>query len=71
MVYFDDGKYFLRTFGRDERTEDEIKNNEVCFNDMLGINADTMPVENFPDPFITTCFVNDNLLFVQLCYSPT
>jgi hypothetical protein len=30
-----------------------------------------MPVQNFPDPFITACFVDDNLVFVQLCYSPT
>jgi len=24
MVYFDDGKFLLRTFGREERTEEEI-----------------------------------------------
>ena len=71
MVYFDDGRFLTRTFGRVDRTEEEIKQNEVCFNDLLGINDHTMPVQNFPDPFITTCFVNDNLVFVQMCYSPT
>ena len=44
MVYFDDGKYLLRTFGRKERTPEEIKKNEVCFNDLLKINDHTMPV---------------------------
>ena len=29
MVYFDDGKFLMRTFGRTERTEEEIKKNEV------------------------------------------
>ena len=24
MVYFDDGKFYLRTFGIEERTEEEI-----------------------------------------------
>jgi hypothetical protein len=71
MVYFDDGKYYLRTFARETRTDEEIAKNEVCFNDLLGINAHTMPVQNFPDPYITTCFINDNLLFVQLYHGPT
>ena len=71
MCYFDDGKFLMRTFGRSERTEEEILKNEVCFNDLLGINDHTMPVSNFPDPFITSCFIDDNLIFVQLCYSPT
>jgi hypothetical protein len=44
MVYFDDGKFLMRTFSRTERTEEEIKKNEVCFNDLLGINDHTMPV---------------------------
>jgi hypothetical protein len=71
MVFFDDGKFLLRTFSREERTEEEIQKNEVCFNDLLGINDYTMPVQNFPDPFITTCFVNDNLLFIQLFHCDT
>ena len=44
MVYFDDGKFMLRTFGRQERSDEEIKKNEVCFNDLIGINDHTMPV---------------------------
>jgi len=71
MAYFDDGRFLLRTFARTDRTEEEIAKNEVCFNDLLGLDANTMPVQNFPDPFITVCFINDNLLFVQLVYSPT
>lgn len=30
-----------------------------------------MPINNFPDPYITTCFVNDDLLFVNLFYNNT
>ena len=71
MVYFDDGKFLMRTFAREERTEEEIKKNEVCFNDLLKLNDYTMPIHSFPDPFITTCFVNDNLLFVQLYHGHT
>ena len=44
MVFFDDGKFNLRTFTRAERTEEEIKKNEVCLNQILGINDHTMPV---------------------------
>jgi hypothetical protein len=34
----------MRTFERKERTEEEIKKNEVCFNELLGIDDHTMPV---------------------------
>jgi hypothetical protein len=46
MVYFDDGKFNLRTFDRSkfERTKEEVEKNEVCFNDILKINDHTMPV---------------------------
>jgi len=64
QCYFNNGKFLLRTFDRTERTEEEITKNEVCFNDLLKINDHTMPVSNFPDPFITACFINDDLLFV-------
>jgi hypothetical protein len=28
-----------------------------------------MPIDNFPDPFITCCFVSDDLIFVNLFHS--
>ena len=71
QCYFDDGRFKLRTFDRTERTEEEIAKNEVCFNEILKIDNHTMPVSNFPDPFMTACFINDNLLFVQFFYAPT
>jgi hypothetical protein len=36
---------------------------------MLGIDAWTMAVMNFPDPFITCCFVDDDLIFVNLYHN--
>ena len=30
-----------------------------------------MPIQNFPDPYITACFINDDLLYVDLHYNPT
>ena len=64
LVYFDDGKFMMRTFTKEDRTEEEIKKNEVCFNQLLGINDYTMPVANFPDPFINCCFIDDDMLFI-------
>jgi hypothetical protein len=28
-----------------------------------------MPINNFPDPFVATCFVTDDLLFVNLFHN--
>jgi hypothetical protein len=28
-----------------------------------------MPINNFPDPFITCCFVTDDLIFVNLFHN--
>ena len=69
VTYFDDGVFKLRSFGKEERTEDQIKASEVNLNDMLGIDAWTMAVMNFPDPFITCCFVDDDLIFVNLYHN--
>ena len=66
VTYLDDGKFRLRTFGEKERTPEEIAENEVDINDLLGLNNHTMPINDFPDPFISCCFVNDTLIFVNL-----
>lgn len=47
VVYFDDGIFRLRTFGKTTRTEEEIKKNEVNFNKVLGINDYTMANGDF------------------------
>lgn len=70
-VYFNDGKFFLRTFGKEKRTEQEIAENEVNINDLIGIDDYTMPCDDLPDPFIVCCFVGDTKVFVALFHGYT
>ena len=42
-VYIDDGKFFLRTFGKTTRTAEEIEENEVNINEMIGLDDYTIP----------------------------
>ena len=29
-----------------------------------------MAIQNFPDPYITACFISDDLIFVNIFYNP-
>ena len=69
MCYNDDGVFKLRVFGKEERTPQQIAASETNINDLLGIDDWTMAVMNFPDPFITCCFINDELLYINLFHS--
>jgi hypothetical protein len=69
IAYLDDGRFRLRTFGEVDRTREEIRREELDINAELGLGNDTMPINNFPDPFIATCFVTDDLLFVNLFHN--
>lgn len=71
MAYFDDGVFRLRVFGKETRTPEEIKKSDINLNDLLGLDNHTMAVMNFPDPYITCCFLTNDLLFVNLYYNPT
>ena len=82
VCYLDDGRFYLRIFfGQEKKTREEIElgdspttkrtweeilENELDINEKLGLDNYTMPINNFPDPFIDCCFVNDDLLFVNL-----
>ena len=44
MVYFDDGRFRLRTFGRMTRTESAIRADEVELNELVGINDWSMAI---------------------------
>ena len=46
-LYFDDGIWKLRTFKKQIRTDQEIIQNEVIINDLLGIDNYTMANEAF------------------------
>ena len=69
VTYFDDGVFMMRSFGKEERTPEQIKASEVNLNDMLGLDAWTMAVTNFPDPFITCCFISNDIIFINLYHN--
>lgn len=46
-VYFDDGKFYLRTFGKNTRTPYEVQQNELNINELLGINNYTIANQDF------------------------
>jgi len=69
VICFDDGVWRIRTFGKEERTEAEIKASEINVNDLLGLDNWTMvdPATNYT--FGSCCFVDDNTLFVGVYHS--
>lgn len=69
VAYLDDGLFKVRTFGEVTRSTEEIEREELNINEALGINDFTMPINNFPDPFITCCFVTDDIIFVNLFHN--
>jgi len=71
IAYFDDGNFRIRTFGESTRSDADIAAEELDVNKELGLDNHTMPIDNFPDPFITCVFVSDELLFANLYHTPT
>ena len=71
IVFIDDGNFRLRYFDKVERSEEEIQQQQVNINKLLGINNYTMPIYTFTDPFITCCFITDDLIFCALFYNST
>jgi hypothetical protein len=59
----------VRTFGRMNRSEEEISDSTINLNDLLGINNFTMCHHNFPDPYSVCTFIDDHTLFVALFYN--
>jgi len=70
VAYFDDGKFRLRSFGKESRTDADIKSNELDINKLLSLDNWTMAIQGFPDPYITCCFIDDDRIFVNLFYNP-
>ena len=71
LAYYDDGKFRIRTFGRVERTEEDIVAEEFDVNIALGIDDHTMVNSGFDDPNINIEFVGDDMLFVALFHTET
>jgi hypothetical protein len=47
----------------------QIRESEIDFNKMLEINDYSMAIDDFYDPFISCCFISDNLVFVNLFHT--
>ena len=72
VCYNDDGIYKLRIFDKYNRTPEQIADSEFNINDIVGIkDNNSMMISNFPDPFITCCYIKDDLLFIDLFYTYT
>lgn len=72
IAYADDGYFRIRTFGETARASmEEITSDELDINMALDIDNYTMPIDNFPDPFINCCFVTDDLIYANLYHTFT
>ena len=72
IAYIDDGWFKIRTFTEVPRSSmEEIEKEELDVNKELGLDNHTMPIDNFPDPYITCSFVNDEMLYANLFYNAT
>ena len=71
IAYLNDGAFRLRVFGEVTRTPEEIEADEVDINEELGLDNSTMPIHNFPDPFIVCTFVNNKIIYVCLFHNKT
>ena len=69
IVFIDDGKFFLRVFTKEPRTPEECERQDFDINNALGLDNYTMPIQGFPDPFITCSFITDDRIAVQLFYN--
>ena len=69
IIYFDDGIWFLRTFGNETRTQEEIAENEVEINALLDLDDYTMVNNEFPYPFATCSFISNTRIFISLFYN--
>ena len=89
VPYFNNGVFKIRMFEIPEfetmdiktqikRTDAEIEKRELNINEALGLDDHTMPIDNFPDPFINCCFIDGKkhedgskvkYVFVNLFYS--
>ena len=69
LPYNDNGVFKFRSFGRDTRTQEVIDAEETNFNKLLGLDDWTMCLTSTPDPFITCCFVTNEVVFINLFHT--
>ena len=49
----------------------EIEANELKINEEFGLDNYTMPNNDFPDPYMTCCFISDDEIFVNFFHNYT
>jgi len=69
VIYFDDGDWRVRTFGKTKRSVDEIKNTEINMNELLGLDNWTMVDPATHYSLGGCCFVDDETIFVGVFHS--
>lgn len=69
ICYLDDGNFKIRTFGKEDRNQDAVLEEEFLVNKAIGIDDFTIPNHRFPDPFIVADFISDEKLFVVLFHN--
>jgi hypothetical protein len=50
----------MRIFGKEQRRLALAKKEEIKINELFGLDDFSMAIDEFQDPFITCCFVNDD-----------
>lgn len=71
LVYYNNGNFFLRTFGRQPRSKEEIEANELNLNQLFDLDDKTSVIDQLVDPFITCAFIDANRLFINFYYNYT
>lgn len=64
--FLDDGKFFVRTFDKNQKTDAEFEADTFDINKAIGLDDYTMPIHGNADPFIVCEFIDDENLFVAL-----
>jgi hypothetical protein len=69
IVYNNDGIFYLRTFGKQNRSHSEIKELEVNLNDLCDLDNFTICIESLYEPNINCCFIDYDTIFISLFYN--
>jgi hypothetical protein len=59
VCYYINGEFRMRVFSKEQRSQDFIEKSEINFNKIFGLDDFTIPIYEFPDPYITCCFIDD------------
>ena len=68
VAFFDDGLFRVRIFDVSLKNKEV---DEVKVNELIGLDRSTMVCPDFPDPYITCCWVDEYRLFINLFHPNT